>query len=365
MTSTTDHHKPSFVLGPGLVFLALPVLASGAGCGDTEGFAAEDPADSESAPDTRVPVRAMAIDPGSLTDMLEISGRLEPRAEILVASELGGAVEEVLFDKGDRVREGQLLARIGSDLLQAELAEVEADLEEARIEFERTRQLVDREAAPEQDLTSGRASLKREEARAESARLRLARSEITAPASGVVIRRDLEPGEVLAPGSPVALLHDTSVLRATLGIPENDIAVFQVGSPAEITMDAYPDRTFSGRLSYLAPAASRPGRNFPAEIEIANPDGALRSGLIVRARLERNRYEEAVVLVRDSLIERDGVHYAFVLEDGKAVQRRLELGPEQSGQVLVAGGLGVGEMLIVEGHRNLLDGQPVRPVDGR
>ena len=353
MTATDILKQPTHTLLP--AFLGMTLLA---GCGEESGFAAEE---SVAPPtDSRAVVATAAIAAGSLIDVLEISGRLEPRAEVVVSAELGGTVEEVGFDKGHRVEQGQLLARVGSDLLRAALDEAEADLEAARIEHERTRRLVEKEASPAQALTAAEANLKRSEARAESARLRFARSEIGAPASGVVIRRDIEPGEVLGPGSPVALLHDTSVLRATIGIPETDIAFFTTGSPAEITLDAYPKRSFEGRIAYIAPSATRPGRNFQAEVEIGNPGGVLRSGLIVRTRLERRVYEDAVVIARDALVERDGVLHAFVLEDGRAAMRTVGIGPDEGDRVVVTSGLEIGETLITGGHRNLLDGQPVR-----
>ena len=350
--------KPTLSALVGVVLLPL-----GAGCGDEPGFAAEAD-DVAAAPDSRPAVETAVIPAGSLTDLLEISGRLEPRAEVLISSELGGAVEEVHFDKGDRVEKGALLARVGSDLLRAALAEAEADLEGIRLQHVQAQRLVEREASPLQDLLGAEANLKRFEARAEAARLRLARSEITAPASGVVIRRDIEPGEVLGPGSAVAVLHDTAVLRATVGIPETDIAFFSVGSPAEISMDAYPDRSFEGRISYIAPTTTRPGRNFQAEVEVANPDGALRSGLIVRTRLQRRRFEDAVVVARDVLVERDGLLHAFVLADGTADLRAVTLGPDEGDRVVITSGLEIGEMLITSGQRNLLDGQPVRVAAG-
>ena len=343
---------------PAAAGLLLFALAA-AGCGEDAGFAAEGSAPPA---DSRSPVVVVTVALDSLTDVLEISGQLEPRAEVLVSAELGGAVEEVLFDKGQRVEKGQLLARVGSDLLGAALQEAVADLDAAQVEYERARQLVEREASPEQTLTTAEANLKRAEARVDSARLRFARAEIFAPVSGVVVRRDIEPGEVVGAGSPIAVLHDASTLRATIGIPETDIAFFAVGSPAQITVDAYPDRSFEGRIAYIAPSATRPGRNFQAEVAVANPGGTLRSGLIVRTRLERRRYENAVVLERDLLVERDGVLHAFVLQDGQAVMREVAVGPDEGDRVVINAGLEVGETLIVDGHRNLLDGQAVRIV---
>ena len=144
-----------------------------------------------------------------------------------------------------------------------------------------------------------------------------------------------------------------------------DIAFFAVGSPAEVSVDAYPDRSFEGRIAYIAPSATRPGRNFQAEVEVANADGTLRSGLIVRTRLQRRMFENAVVVPRDVLVERDGILHAFVLEDGTAGLRSITLGPDEGDRVVITSGLEVGETLITEGHRNLLDGQPVRVVSQR
>ena len=342
-----------------LALAAAPLLLSGAGCGQDDGFAAE-PETAAAAPDTRPIVEAAVIASGFLADVLEIAGRLEPRAEVMVSSELGGAVEEVRFDKGDRVERGALLARVGSDLLRAALAEAEAELEGARLDYVQAKQLVEREASPRQDFLGAEVNVKRFEARVEAARLRLTRSEITAPVSGVIVQRDVEPGEVLGPGSPVAVLHDTAVLRATIGIPETDISFFAVGSPAAVSLDAYPDRSFDGRITYIAPTATRPRRSFEAEVEVENADGTLRSGLIVRTGLQRRVFEDAVVVARDALVERDGILHAFVLEDGTAGLRSITLGPDEGDRVVITAGLEVGETLITNGHRNLIDGQPVR-----
>lgn len=363
MTHAALHaNVPGGARGAGLPILAASLLAvAAAGCGGEEsGFAEELPAPEE---DLRPTVAAATIATSTLTDILEISGRLEPRAEVVISSEGGGTVEEVLFDKGDRVAEGQLLARINTDLLRAALLEEEADLFGAQAEFDRARQLVEREAVPAERLTSAEAELKGAEARTEAARLRFARSEVRSPAAGVIVSRDLEPGEVLAAGSQVAVLHDTSSLKATVGIPETDIAWFRVGAAATVTLDAYPDRIVEGRITWIAPNASQPGRNFLTEIEVPNAGGSLRSGLIVRARLERRVFEDAVVISRDALVERDGTLYAFLLEGGEVAIREVTLGPDEGDQVVVTDGLDAGELLLVAGHRNLIAGEAVRRVE--
>ena len=363
-TGSRPRAFPAAALPAGALFAA--ALVAG-GCGGESGATEANPPETSAADPFRTAVEVAPITPETLTDTLEISGRLEPRAEVHLAAELGGRVEEVLFDKGDSVRAGQTLARVGSDLLGAALAEAEADLAAARIEHERARALVEREARPQQEADTAEATLNRALARVESARLRLERATITSPTDGVVVRRDLEPGEVVGPGSPVATLHDTSVLVATVGIPEQDISFFSEGAPAEVILDAYGGRAVPGRIGYIAPAAERPGRNFTAEIEVPNPDRELRSGLIVRARLERRVYRDAVVVGRDLLVERDGTLLAFVFAAengsgtvGRAEERAVTVGPDEGDGVVITSGLEIGETLIVGGHRSLLDGQPVR-----
>lgn len=369
--------------GPSLCSLSTVALTAAAlaaaallaaNCGGESGATEANPPEAAATDPFRTAVEVAPILPETLTDTLEISGRLEPRAEIHLAAELGGRVEEVLFDKGDTVDAGQTLARVGSDLLGAALAEAEADLTAARIEHERAQALVEREARPQQEADAAEATLNRALARVESARLRFERSTIASPADGVVVTREVEPGEIVGPGSPVATLHDTSVLVATVGIPEQDISFFSEGAPAEVILDAYDSRAVPGRISYIAPAAERPGRNFLAEIEVPNPGAALRSGLIVRARLERRVYGEAVVVGRDLLVERDGALLAFVFaaEDaegtvGRAKERPVTVGPDEGDRVVITDGLEIGETLIVGGHRSLLDDQPVRlaPAAGR
>ncbi len=343
-----------------LAALLIGAALTAAGCGEGPGYADEPPAPEA---DLRPTVSVTPVTTTTLTDVLEISGQFEPRAEVVISSEGGGMVEEVLFDKGDRVEAGQLLARVNTDLLRVALLEAEADLAGAQADHDRVRQLVEREATPEERLTETETRLRMAEARTEAARLRFARSEVVAPAAGIIVSRDLEPGEVLAPGSRVAVLHDTSSLRATVGIPETDIAWFRVGAPAEVTLDAYPDRIVQGRITWIAPNATQPGRNFLTEIEVPNPDGSLRSGLIVRTRLERRVFEEAVVVSRDVLVERDAVLYAFVLEDGLVALREVTLGPDEGDRVVVTSGLDVGQTLLVAGHRNLIAGEAVRVVE--
>jgi RND family efflux transporter MFP subunit len=344
--------------------LVMPlVLAAGCGPGDAGGEAALPEAAAPETPAVSVVVRE--IEPRSLVERLELSGELEPWVHVVVSAELGGRVEEVAFREGQYVRKGQLLARVGSDLFEADLAEAQARLEGAQAIHEKSEELFKREHLPRQELIAATSALKAAQARARQAELRLERSVIAAPISGVTLSRELEPGEVVSPGAPLTEIYRVDRLKAAAGIPENDIAAFQVGGEATIEVDAFPGRVFEGRIHLIGPAARGPSRTFPAEIAIDNRSGELRPGMIARVALVKRRLEDVVVVERDVLQDRDAGPVAVVADGGVARVRELVLGASEGNRVVVEQGLAPGEKLIVTGQRGLIDGQAVDAREAR
>jgi membrane fusion protein (multidrug efflux system) len=347
-------------------FAWLLVLLAGsiAACGGGDDTAlAESPAGPPP-----VNVAVDRIEPSALTERVELSGRLEPWVEVRVASELGGHIEQVGFEKGAFVREGQVLARVGTDLHRAALAEAEALLAGAEATYNRAVALVERQAVPKQNAIDATTAFEAAKARVTQSRLRLERSIVRAPISGVAISREIEPGEVIAPGAPVTTIHRLDRLKAAVGIPENDIAIFAVGGSATLRVDAWPERAFDGRIHFVAPSATGSTRTFPAEIAVDNADGALKPGMIGRVSLVRRTYEDAVVIPRDVVQERDRGSVAIVLEgpdSDTARVRPLTLGATDGNRVLVTAGLEAGDWLVVSGHRGLIDGQRVSVVERR
>ena len=329
------------------------------GCGSEDVAEADADANPEPPP---VNVSVMKLKPETLKDEVKLAGRLEPWVEVQVSTELGGTVQEVGFDKGRRVAKGQVLARIGTDLLEASLAESVAELAHAESEFNKVVELFNRQAVPRQDLTSATSNFHGARARAEHARLRVERSIIRAPLAGMAISREIEPGEFLPAGTLVTTIHQLSRLKAVVGIPEDDIFYFEVGAEAYVEIDAYRGREFTGKMHFLSPAATGKNRTFPAEVAIDNNGGELRPGMIVRVRLIKQVFEDVIVVPRDAVIERDTGYVVFVYEGGRAELKDVETGPSERGEIVVLKGLKPGEDLIITGHRNLIDGQPVRSV---
>jgi membrane fusion protein (multidrug efflux system) len=348
---------------PGLVLLGTLVALAGCGSGEAGNGGASPDAEGQKAP--AISVEVMELEPGRLVERVELSGELEPWVHVSVSAELGGTVEFVGFRGGEHVKQGQVLARVGTDLLEATLAEARARLEGTQAVHEKTEQLFKREHVPRQELIAATSALRAAEAQTRQAELRLERSVIEAPISGVAVSREVEPGEVVSPGALITELYRVDRLKAVAGVPENDIAAFQVGGEATIEVDAFPGRTFEGRIHLIGPAARGPSRTFPTEIAIDNPRGELRPGMIARVALVKRTLEGVIVVERDVLQDRDAGPVAVVADGGVASVRELTLGASQGNQVVVEKGLEPGELLIVTGQRGLIDGQAVEIVEGR
>lgn len=329
-----------------------------AGCGHDETPATAQA--NEGPPPVNVSVESLAT--ADLTEWIELSASVEPWTEVRVATELGGTVEAVGFEQGDRVAEGEQLARIGSDLLQAQLEEAEALLRGAEAHFDKTEKLYGREAVPRQELLDATSRVDAARARVSLARLRLERSILRAPISGVAVSRELDVGEFLPPGAPVTQIHRIDRIKASAGLPEAEVGFFREGGRAVLSVAGIGE--VEGRLHLIGPAATGLSRTFPVEVAIDNRDGRLRPGMLGRLRLVKRQVVEAVVVRRDALVERDDGLVAFVAEGDVARLREVALGPADGERVVVERGLAPGEKLVIQGARNLTDGQAIRVVGG-
>lgn len=337
--------------------IALILAAACGGNPETLGAPAAPPA---SAPgDRSIPVRTMAIEPTTFRETIEVSGTLEPWLELSLASELGGLVNEVGFDKGDIVEPDTVLARIGDDLAQVRLEQAQADLMAAEANFTKVSRLAEREAVPKQDLVAATARRDRIDATVRELELRLERSILRATIRGTVVDRNLDPGEVLAPGSLVATIQQLDRLKVVASVPDTEIAWLAVGGRAVVSVDAWPGRTFDASVRFVSPAADRSSRTFEVELELPNRRMELRPGMVVRVELVRRKIDDGVAVPLDALVASVDGTIAFVVEDCRARVRRLSLGGSEGDRILVRDGLLAGDLLVIEGQRDLADGQRV------
>jgi RND family efflux transporter MFP subunit len=293
-----------------------------------------------------------------------------------IRSETAGRIVEVLVEAGERVEEGQVLLRldVGRPASAAQAANAAVDQAEARLtqaarELERTRKLVGTGGLPEQRLDDAKdavrlASASRDAARAEA---RLARRGVTdavvrAPFGGTVVDRMVELGEYLAPGSPMLSLADTSLLKARVLLDPREAIDVAVGSPATILVYARADEVFTGEVVRVGEVIDPRTRRLPVEIELDDHGGRLRPGLVAKFEVVTGEPQSEIRVPLDGVFERFGSQHLYVIEDGIARRRAIELGSVGAGFAQVVGGVEPGETVVIKGVTRVVDGSKVQVV---
>ncbi|MEQ8859302.1 MAG: efflux RND transporter periplasmic adaptor subunit [Pseudomonadales bacterium] len=263
--------------------------------------------------------QAHVVDRGDMLLTATATGNLEPKREVTVGAEISGLITEVLVTENDPVRQGQVLARFDTEelavnleqaearlaLAVASVTESEATLEEARLDEQRTQGVFDRGLAPEADLDRARAARERAAARVSSsqasvrearasvsvARTRLGKAVITSPIDGVVLDRNIEPGNAVAASFQTPqlflLAEDLRQMELHIALDEADVALVEAGQPATFAVDAWPNEAFEARVLevYLYPTVENNVVTYTTVLSADNADGRLKPGMTATATI--------------------------------------------------------------------------------
>lgn len=198
------------------------------------------------------------------------------------------------------------------------------------------------------------------EAQLALARKNLSYANVTAPIEGFVSERTADLGEYVSPQQKVATIVRTNPLRIRIDIPEQSIPEVHVGQSVSITTSAWPDRNFSGRIARIAPNVSATSRTLTVEAEIENSSGALKPGQFATVRILQARAEPAVLVPARALVTEAGISRVFVIKDGHAEQRLVQIGQTEGDLVVVKTGVSADEQVATSNLEQLSDGIAVR-----
>ncbi len=294
-------------------------------------------------------------------------GRLEANDEATLAFTTAGVVSDISVDIGDRVRSGQVLARLDSTVLDANAREANEQLAQAKRDLERAEGLVARQLVARQQLDDAKTALEVAEARLRAARFGQRFGQVVAATEGRVLARLVEPGEVVAAGQPVLRVSgDGSGWILPVTLADRDGLRVRPGSPAEVRFDALPDLTLPAVVERVAGEASATSGGIVVELAIAGQPSLLRSGLVGKARIALAGDDAGLRIPASALLDADteGAE-VFVVEAGRAQRRTLRLGDVRADGVAVLEGLQADDPVVVGGAAFLVDGAPVTTVPRR
>ena len=300
----------------------------------------------------------------SVTDEAVASGTLRANETVTLRSEVAGRVVRLGFTDGARVSKGVILVALDSSLSTAEAEQARAELSLSKANFDRTAELAQRNFVSASAKDQAAANLKVQEARLKLAEAKLAKSDIRAPFNGVMGLRNLSPGDFVKDGADLAIIEDLSTMKVDVRLPERYFGRVKPGMPILLTLDSMPGKTFKAKLTAIDAQIDANGRSLLARGQLANPDGALRTGMFARARLVLRENPEALVIPEEALIPQGAEVFVYRVDAGKAQRIAVKPGLRTDGKVEILSGLSEGDQVVTAGQLRLQrDGQEVRVID--
>ncbi len=324
--------------------------------------------------------------------VLTASGYVVARRKAVVSAKIQGRLSELRVEEGSQVREGEVIARLESvdyeasvERARAAVQSAEADLAENQRQLRLTADLARDKVLSQDQLDAAHSRVRIAEAAVSQARAELSWNQaqlqntlIKAPFAGTVVKKMAEVGESVAPIPPgvnlstssgaVVALADLATLEVEADVSESNVAKLEADQPAEVTVEAFPDRHYKAVLRQIIPTADRTKATVQVKVTILDKDKDLKPEMSAKvtflepeAKAEASAAPAAVLTVpKDAVATRDGKSVVFEVREGKVHIRPLTTGTERQGQLVVKEGLAGGETLVMRPPETLKDGDAVR-----
>jgi RND family efflux transporter MFP subunit len=328
----------------------------------------------------RVPmtVETGTLKRGNVAAYLTVVGNLIGLQTVDIAPRTGGRLLSVNVQLGDRVRRGQVLAKVedreiveqvrqaeaSQEVSKATIRQREADLKVAELNFERSKNLFQRQLLAKQALDDAesrymaavaqfdlsKAQLNQNDSRLQELQINLQNTSVTSPVDGFVGKRSVDPGAMVNTNTAIASVVDISRLRLIVNVVEKDLRLVSAGDPAVVEVDAYPGEKFSGKIARVAPVLDPATRTATMEVEIPNGDYKLKPGMYARINLTVEEHPNVLVVPKNAVVDYSNARGVWVPnENDRATFVPLKLGIENTEQIEVLDGMKEGARFVTTG----------------
>lgn len=294
-------------------------------------------------------------------------GNVQTRNQVMASAEVSGRIVSIRVREGQTVSGGQLIATLDTEVIDRQIAEVETTLSLARDVFERQQRLWNQNIGSEVQYLEAKNSMERLERSLETLQTQRSRAVVKAPKSGVLDQLLLREGELVSPGSPVAIIVDLRNLKLAVNVPENNLPRVNVGDRVEIDFPSL-NESFTSRISRIGSSIDIENRTFLVEADLPAGHPRIKPNLMGRLAVNDRTAENAVVIplniVQYELGGRAYVYVAFE-KDGRlrAKKKYVKTGLSYRGQIEIREGLEEGDLLIVRGQQEVSSDQLLTLLD--
>ena len=292
---------------------------------------------------------------------------------VVVAAEVPGTVREIAFESGSSVKRGALLVRFDTSEEDAQLASALAGASLARLNLQRALQLRQSEANAQADLDMAESRALQAGATVANLRAVIAKKTVRAPFDGRIAIRQVELGQVVAPGSPIASLQSVSPIHADFWLPQQALARLEVGQRAQLRTDTFANATWEGEITTINPEVDAATRNVRVRATFPNADGRLRPGMFANVDVLSSEQRSVLLIPSTAVIFAPYGDSVFAIDEQKDAsgnastvvrQKFIRTGERRGDLVAVVSGLNAGERVVSSGAFKLRNGVAVT-VDNR
>lgn len=296
-------------------------------------------------------------------------GSLVPVRGVTLGAEVPGLVREIAFESGAAVKKGEVLVRLDTTAEQAQLAAAEADAALARVNLERAESLRKAESNAPADLDAAEARSKQAEAAVANLKAIIAKKTIRAPFDGRMSIRQVELGQVLSAGTPIATLQSVTPIHADFWLPQQALADLQPGQAVRLRTDTFPKDEWKGEITAINPGVDEATRNVKVRATFQNADGRLRAGMFANVEVLSREKQKVVLIPVTSVLFAPYGDTVFLIDGKKGGpagkeqltvrQQFVRLGERRGDFVAVTSGLEPGQRVVSSGAFKLRNGMNV------
>jgi RND family efflux transporter MFP subunit len=312
---------------------------------------------------------------GDISSMATVSGKLSANLEVNIVPKMSGKVAQVNFQVGDQVRKGDVILRLETTELQAQLNQAKAALASAQANYdnavanlERTKILYEQGAVSQQELERAQTMVATGSTDSAKAAIQLIETQIanavvTAPTNGIVSARMVEVGE-MATMAPVMTIVNINPILVEANVIEGYINKLKEGQKVSTYVTAVSSEPFTGTIDTINPTADIQSNTFPIKVSISNDQHILKPGMFAEMKLVLETQKGVLLIPKQAVTERDGHQYVYKIEDQRAVETEITTGLEDDNQIQVHSGLAEGDQIVLSGQNKLQNGSLVTTSGG-
>lgn len=290
--------------------------------------------------------------------MIEAIGSARANQAVYIKSAQNDYVRDIYFEDGDLVSKGQPLIQLKNQQEQITVNELNINLREEKRQLDRLTELSRSQSTAKSLLEEQLSRVDATQAQLENAKSKLDEMTIKAPFSGMLGKREISVGAYISNSTIITTLDDISIIKVDFKVPEKYLAQLQTGMNVLTQNDAYPDQTFSGKVTHISPRIDAVTRSVEVTASFVNNSGLLRPGMLLKIALELSS-SQALMVPEKAIIPLKDKHYVFQIKQGIATQVEVNITSRNNGWVAIDSGLSAGEQVVTEGLIKIRSGSKV------